>query len=58
MSLVGEWRDRHSPQRGRGRIVWLVVILALVILFMLRAEEIVRTFTDVFFTDQSTGTTE
>jgi hypothetical protein len=55
LSLVQDWKERHSVRPHHGRLVWLIVILALVILFMTRAEEIVSAFTDVFFQQDSSS---
>ena len=55
MSLVQDWKERHSVRPRHGRLIWLIVILALVVLFMTRAEEIVRAFTDVFFQQDSSS---
>ncbi|MBN1433637.1 hypothetical protein JW921_02685 [Candidatus Fermentibacterales bacterium] len=49
MSLVRDWKERHSGAGSTARLIWLVVILVFVILFMLKSEDIVRTFTNTFF---------
>jgi hypothetical protein len=59
VSLVRNWRERHPRPSGPGRLFLLVALLVLVIIFMLKAPEIVRTFSAVFFpAADSTETTD
>jgi hypothetical protein len=52
VSLLGNWRERHPRPSGGGRVLILLVLLVLVIVLMIKAPELTRVFSAVFFPAQ------
>lgn len=50
MSYHDDWRDRHGPRKSGGRVIVYIILLLLIILFMTRAGDFSRQFTNIFFT--------
>ncbi len=45
MDFLDDWRDRHPHQRGGpGRVVGMILLLALVVILMLNSDLIARGF--------------
>ncbi|MFO8183036.1 MAG: hypothetical protein R6U39_02560 [Candidatus Aegiribacteria sp.] len=57
MPLIDDWRHRHPRSSSRGRVIIYIFLLIVVILFILRADSIVRGFTRIFFSPDTTETT-
>jgi hypothetical protein len=49
MSLVEDWREKHPRSSSKGRLAVYVFLLAVVILFIVKANSIVSGFTSIFF---------
>ncbi|OPL19513.1 MAG: hypothetical protein AVO35_10140 [Candidatus Aegiribacteria sp. MLS_C] len=49
MSLVDDWREKHPTRSSRGRVMFYIFLLVMVIVFMLKADSLVRGFTSIFF---------
>lgn len=58
MSLVDDWREKHPRRSSRVRVLLYIFLLVMVVVFMLKADSLVRGFTSIFFPADSTGTTE
>lgn len=57
MPLIDDWRQRHPRNSSRGRVIIYIFLLIVIILFILRADSIVRGFTRIFFPPETTETT-
>ena len=55
MPLIDDWREKHPRSFSRGRVVLYVFLLIMVLLFMLRADSLVRGFTGIFFPADTTA---
>jgi biopolymer transport protein ExbD len=54
VSLLSNWRERHPRPSGPKRVIILIVLLVLVVIVMLKAPEITRGFSAVFFPSPDT----
>lgn len=57
MPLIDDWRQRHARSSSRGRVIIYIFLLIVVILFILRADSIVKGFNRIFFSPDTTETT-
>lgn len=49
MPLIDDWREKHPRNSSRGRVVLYIFLLIMVLIFMLKADSLVRGFTSIFF---------
>jgi len=57
MPLIDEWRERHPTSSSKGRVVLYIFLLVMVILFILKADSLVRGFSSIFFAPSDTTAT-
>mgnify|MGYP000892278244 CR=1 FL=1 len=48
MPLYDQWRERYGQRGSGGRIFIYVILLAITVLFMLKAGDFSRGFTEIF----------
>jgi hypothetical protein len=49
MPLIDDWREKHPRSQSRGRVVLYIFLLIMVLVFILKADSLVRGFTGIFF---------
>lgn len=55
MPLIDDWRDKHPRRSSKVRVVVYIFLLIMVLVFMLKAETLVRGFTSIFFPSDTTA---
>jgi hypothetical protein len=55
MPLIDDWREKHPRNSSRGRVVLYIFLLIMVLIFMLKADSLVRGFTSIFFPADTTS---
>lgn len=58
MPLIDDWRDKHPRSQSRGRVVLYIFLLIMVLVFILKADSLVRGFTGIFFSPDTASATE
>ena len=58
MSLSDDWRERHGQKQSDSRVFIYIVLLALILLLITRADDISRQFSQVFFSTSDSSSVD